>query len=56
MARQVYRGMLSPETFDLPYLDGLAARYADGLEMRGAELNDLTALVLCSATAWPAAV
>lgn len=47
-----YRDLLSPEMFDLAYIDGLVDRYLEGSETRGAKLNDLTAICWLSAIGW----
>jgi N-acetylneuraminate synthase len=41
-----YQQWLSPEVFDLDYVNGVVSRYLDGTEARGAEMNDLMALSL----------
>ena len=50
--KRQYREVLSPEVFDLEYLDGVVTHWLEGAEVRGAELNDLTSIVLCSASGW----
>lgn len=52
LARRAYRDVLSPEVFDLPYLDAAVQRYLDGAEVRGVEMNDLLSLCLVTATGW----
>lgn len=52
VAQRQYRDVLSPEVFNLDHFDGIVERWLDGAEVRGAELNDLTSIVLCSASGW----
>jgi len=52
VGQRQYREVLSPEMFDLDYFDGIVTRWLEGAEVRGAELNDLTSIVLCSASGW----
>jgi hypothetical protein len=47
-----YHQILSPEVFDLPYLDGVVDRYVAGTEVRGAELADLGVLCWLCAVGW----
>ena len=49
---RAYRDLLSPEIFDLTYIDGLVDRYLNGDETRGTELNDLGAISWLSAVGW----
>jgi hypothetical protein len=44
LAKRQYRDVLSPDVFDLGYIDGMVTRYVKGEEVRGAELTDLTTL------------
>ena len=46
LRRREYEGWLSPDVFDLQYVDGVVSRYLAGTEVRGAEMNDLLALSL----------
>lgn len=41
-----YEGWLSPDIFDLQYVNGVVSRYLEGTEVRGGEMNDLMALSL----------
>jgi hypothetical protein len=52
LRRRGYRALLSPEVFDVPYLDGLVDRYLRGEEPKGAELNDLATLGWMTASGW----
>jgi len=52
LGRREYRHVLSPEWFDLSYLDGIVDRYVGGTEARGAELTDLLTLAMTSAVGW----
>jgi hypothetical protein len=47
-----YLEVLSPEVFDLEYLERLTDRYVEGTEVRGGELSDLGALCWFSAIGW----
>ena len=47
-----YRDLLSPEMFDLAYIDDLVDNYLNGAEMRGVGLNDLGAICWISAVGW----
>ncbi|KPL15749.1 hypothetical protein AMJ74_00800 [candidate division WOR_3 bacterium SM1_77] len=47
-----YRDILSPEMFDLAYIDGVVDHYLNGAEKRGAELNDLVAICWLSVVGW----
>jgi len=47
-----YRDLLSPEMFDLAYIDGVVDHYLNGAETRGAELNDLVAICWLSVVGW----
>jgi hypothetical protein len=49
VASRPYRDVLSPEIFNLPYLDAMVDRYAGGTEVRGSELNDLLSVALMAA-------
>jgi hypothetical protein len=46
LAARPYRNVLDPAHFDLAYVDRLVDRYVAGVEVRGAELNDLLTLSL----------
>jgi hypothetical protein len=52
LARGTYRDVLSADIFDIAYLDGIVKRYLDGVEVRGAEMNDVLSLCLLSASGW----
>lgn len=41
---RAYHDLLSPEMFDLTYIDVIVNRYLKGIEVTGAELNDLISL------------
>jgi hypothetical protein len=47
-----YRDLLSPEMFDLAYIDGVVDNYLTGAETRGGELNDLVAICWLSVVGW----
>jgi hypothetical protein len=47
-----HRGVLDAGWFDMTYLDGVVARYLEGSEVRGGELNDLMALALTASIGW----
>lgn len=49
---RTYHDLLSPEIFDLAYIDGLVNRYLDGIETRGSELNDLVSLCMLLMVGW----
>jgi hypothetical protein len=49
---RAYHRLLSPHVFDLAYVDAMVDRYLDGIEVRGAELNDLVALCVLSLVDW----
>jgi len=44
LAPRPYRDILSPEVFDLAYLDSIVSSFLDGREARGGELSDLLSL------------
>lgn len=44
LGQRRYREWLSPDVFDLAYVDTFVDRYLAGTEVRGAEMNDLWAL------------
>ena len=50
LRRREYENWLSPEVFDLGYVGGFVSRYLDGVEVRGAEMNDLWALCVLTMT------
>lgn len=52
VAKRQYREVLSPDIFNLDHFDRIVTRWLEGAEVRGAELNDLTSIVLCSASGW----
>ena len=52
LERRGYRRVFSPEIFSVEYIDHMVNRYLEGIEIRGAELNELTALALFSLTGW----
>jgi len=52
LRHRAYRDVLSEDTFDLGYLDGVVQRYLDGVEVRGSEMNDLLSLCILTATGW----
>lgn len=52
VAKRQYREVLSPDVFNLDHFDRIVTRWLEGAEVRGAELNDLTSIVLCSASGW----
>ena len=41
---RAYRDVLSPDVFDLEYIDGIVTRYLAGEEVRGTELTDVLSL------------
>ena len=47
-----YHDLLSPEVFDLGCIGDMVSRYLEGIEVRGAELNDLMSLSVLSAVGW----
>ena len=47
-----YRDLLSPEIFDMAYIDGVVDHYLNGIETRGAEMNDLAAICWLAAVGW----
>jgi len=47
-----YRDVLSPEMFDLAYIDCVVDNYLNGAEKRGGELNDLVAICWLSVIGW----
>jgi hypothetical protein len=47
-----YRDVLSPEIFDLSYIEGVVDNYVNGTETRGQELNDLLMICWLSAVGW----
>jgi len=40
-----YQEILSPEIFDINYIDSVVKRYLKNIEFSGSELSDLSALV-----------
>lgn len=49
---RAYRDLLSPEMFDLAYIDSIVDHYLNGTETCGAELNDLIAICWLSVIGW----
>jgi hypothetical protein len=49
---RAYHRLLSPDVFDLSYVDAMVDRYLEGVEVRGAELNDLVSLCVLSLVDW----
>lgn len=52
LQRRGYREMLPAAVFNLPHIEQVVDGYIGGREVRGLELNELTAVTLLSATAW----
>ena len=52
LAKRPYREILSPDMFDLIYIDGLVDEYVSGGMVAGARLNQLTAVYLLCQTGW----
>jgi hypothetical protein len=49
---RAYHNLLAPETFNVTYIDDMVGRYLEGVEVRGAELNDLVSLSVLSMVDW----
>ncbi|MFA5156134.1 MAG: asparagine synthase-related protein [Candidatus Omnitrophota bacterium] len=49
---RAYESILSPEFFDLDYINGVTRRYLDGVEASGPERTDLSALSFISLAGW----
>ena len=47
-----YHDLLSPDIFDLSYVDGLVDRYLAGDEIHGAGFNDLVSLCWHTLVGW----
>ncbi len=47
-----YMKVLSPETFNIPYIDGIVDNYLNGIEVAGAEFRDLLSLSWLSLAGW----
>lgn len=47
-----YRDLLSPEIFNLDYIDDVVNGYLQSVEIKGAELSDLLALCMLSMIGW----
>jgi len=52
LQKKEYHDLLSPDVFDLDYLDGIVDAYVRGDEQRGARLNDLVSIWLMSQSGW----
>jgi hypothetical protein len=52
LGRRQYRHVLSPDVFDLGYVDRIVDQYLAGTEVRGSEMNDLLPLALVSSVGW----
>ncbi len=52
LRQREYRDLLSSQYFNVPYIDGLVDRYLDGVETRGAELNDLFSICMVAMVGW----
>ena len=52
LERRDYRKILSPEIFNLEYIDRIVTGLLEGIEIRGKDFSDLTAIVLCSLPGW----
>jgi hypothetical protein len=52
LEKRTYQQVLSPEMFNLEYLDQAVTRYLQDTEIRGAELSDLMALGFFSLSGW----
>ncbi|MBI4283289.1 MAG: hypothetical protein HY663_02325 [Chloroflexi bacterium] len=52
LRKRDYRDVLSPEIFDLGYIDVLVDRYLEGAETRGAEMNDLITICFFCMVDW----
>lgn len=52
LAGKPYHEMLSAESFDLSYIDGLVDKFLKGEEQRGTALNDLVAVWLLCQSGW----
>jgi hypothetical protein len=52
LAAREYKDVLSPDVFNLPYLDAMVDRYLGGSETRGMEMSDLLVLSLVSTFGW----
>ncbi|MDG2240290.1 MAG: hypothetical protein P8L30_08805 [Longimicrobiales bacterium] len=52
LQKKEYHDLLSPEVFDLEYLDGVVDAYVRGEEQRGAQLHDLVSIWLMSQSGW----
>lgn len=49
---RTYHDLLSSNMFNLAYIDGLVDHYLDGIEIRGAEMNDLVSLFMLLIVGW----
>ena len=47
-----YEAWLSPDVFDLTYVNAMVNRYLEGTEVRGGEMNDLWSLCVLTMTGW----
>jgi hypothetical protein len=52
LASKPYHQVMSPEWFDMAYVDGIVDGYLKGTEHRGAALNDLVSVWLLCQTGW----
>lgn len=52
LRRRRYQSLLSPEVFDMGYVDGVVDSYLAGDELKGAEMGDLGTLCWLTATGW----
>ena len=52
LSRYPYREILSPQVFDLNYIDAITDRYVSGEEITGADLNTLFPLCFLSLIGW----
>jgi hypothetical protein len=49
---RAYHDLLSPEAFNMDYIDSIVNRYLEGTEVRGSELRDLIPLCWLSLVGW----
>lgn len=52
LASGAWRDVLSPEMFDMPYLEKIVARYLKGMEVKGAEFRDTLSLCWLALSGW----
>jgi hypothetical protein len=49
---QNYKDLLSPDVFDIEYIENVINRYLDGVEVEGTERNDLSHICMLSSIGW----